>query len=326
MGCAGYLLHAFGHEATDWLVPLGLIIVALLTALVLSGIRRSSASNVVIVSVTIASLAVFLLAGLPTAYRAGVAHFSPFFAPSSGAATSVGGVLEAIALMFVAYTGYGRIATLAEEVREPRRTIPLAIIITLFVSMVLYVSIGIVSVAAVGADAFAAAGVGQAAPLEVVADSFGFSLAGEVIVVGAVTAMLGVLLNLILGLSRVVLAIARRGEAPAILARVSSETGAPYAAVVLVACVIAGLVWVGDVKTTWSFSAFTVLVYYAITNLAALRLNHEERLYSPVFAWLGLASCLFLAFWVEPRIWMMGLAVVTAGLVWHWLALWRRAV
>lgn len=326
LGCAGYLLHAFDVERTDWLVPLGLIIVAVLTGLVLSGIRRSSATNVVIVSVTIAALALFLLAGLPTAYRAGVGHFTPFFAPTPGGATPVSGLLEAIALMFVAYTGYGRIATLAEEVREPQRTIPLAIIVTLLVSMALYVSIGFVSIAAVGADAFAEASVGQAAPLEAVAESFSFPLVGKVIAVGAVTAMLGVLLNLILGLSRVVLAVARRGEAPAVFAQVGSETGTPYTAVVLVACVIAGLVLVGDVKTTWSFSAFTVLIYYAITNLAALRLNDEERLYSRVFPWLGLASCVFLAFWVEPRIWIAGLAVIASGLVWHGLARWRRTV
>jgi basic amino acid/polyamine antiporter, APA family len=75
-----------------------------------------------------------------------------------------------------------------------------------------------------------------------------------------------------------------------------------------------------DVKVTWSFSAFTVLIYYAITNLAALRLPKSKRLYSPVFAWSGLAACLFLAFWVERQIWLIGLGLIIVGLIWHAVA------
>jgi APA family basic amino acid/polyamine antiporter len=77
----------------------------------------------------------------------------------------------------------------------------------------------------------------------------------------------------------------------------------------------------GNVKTTWSFSAFTVLVYYVITNLAATRLSDAERLYPRVIPWTGLVACLFLAFWVEMRIWFVGLGLVAAGL-WHVAALW----
>jgi APA family basic amino acid/polyamine antiporter len=73
------------------------------------------------------------------------------------------------------------------------------------------------------------------------------------------------------------------------------------------------LALIGNVEVTWSFSAFTVLIYYAITNLAALRLPAEKRLYSPLFDWVGLAACLALAFYVQREIWIVGLGLISAG-------------
>jgi APA family basic amino acid/polyamine antiporter len=91
-------------------------------------------------------------------------------------------------------------------------------------------------------------------------------------------------------------------------------------AVAIVGLGITVLVLIGNVKTTWSFSAFTVLIYYAITNLAALQLGSNERLYPKWIAWVGLAACLFLAFWVEVDIWLVGVGMIGVGLVWHAVA------
>lgn len=98
------------------------------------------------------------------------------------------------------------------------------------------------------------------------------------------------------------------------------HSGSPIAAVAAVGVVIAALALLGDVKTTWSFSAFSVLIYHAVTNLAALPLPRERRLYSPWVAWTGLAACLFLAFCVEREIWLMRLGLIAAGLIWHFVA------
>ncbi len=303
MGFAGYTLalaNAGGSRAGAWI---GVGAVVAMTALVLGGLRRSNLVNAVIVSVTIGSLLFFVVSGLP---RVGDAsRFRPFFGGSGGL---IPGLPEACALMFVAYTGYGRIATMGEEVREPRRTIPRAIIATLAVSMTLYLCVGLVGVGSGGA-------FGQgAAPLSGMAAGFGVPGAAQVVAVGAIAAMLGVLLNLLLGLSRVALAMGRRGDLPAVFARVNSAGTTPAPAVLLVGAIILGLTAIGSVRLAWSFSAFTVLVYYAITNLAALRLSRAERLYHPAVAWAGLAGCLSLAFWVEPRAWAAGLAVLGAGL------------
>jgi len=223
-------------------------------------------------------------------------------------------------LLFVAYTGYGRIATMGEEVRDPRRIIPRAIIAAMILTMVIYMSVAIVGVGAVGTDLLAGTAQTQAAPLEIAASEFDIPVIAEIVAVGAITAMLGVLLNLILGLSRVLLAMGRRLDMPSVTARVNTNNSTPYVAVGIIGIGIAALVLIGNVKTTWSFSAFTVLIYYSITNLSALQLTPEERLYPKWIAWIGLAACLFLAFWVEVQIWLVGLGMLILGLVWHTIA------
>jgi APA family basic amino acid/polyamine antiporter len=311
LGLAGYLLHLLD---LDWPpVPVAVAAVLVLTAIVLAGIRRSSGANIVVVSVTLAALGAFVLIGWPTAFRQAEANLRPFFA-GTGGAQQVSSLFHATALMFVAYTGYGRLATLGEEVREPRKTIPRAIIITLVISASLYLAVGFVAVGAVGAESLAAA-TGRAAPLEAAAGALGMPWVAVVVAVGAMTAMTGVLLNLILGLSRVWLAMGRRGDMPARLAGV--DRGTPGPAILLTGLLIAGLALLGDVRTTWSFSAFAVLIYYGITNLAALRMPPEARLYPPVFAGAGLVSCLVLAFWVDWRVWAIGLGLIGLGLLWH---------
>ena len=311
LGFAGYLLNVTGLSST-LVVPTAMLAVVVLTLIVLTGIRRSNTANMVIVSVTLLSLAFFIFTCLPRAATVGVDNLTPFFTGDLGT------VLHASALMFVAYTGYGRIATMGEEAREPRKTIPQAMIVCLVLTMLLYMSVAAVSIGAVGADVLGnATGQTKAAPLEVAVRSVAGAGGAVVLAIGAMTAMLGVLLNLILGLSRVLLAMGRRRDMPRILARLNQQQTTPYWAVLVVGVASAFLVLLGNVKTTWSFSAFNVLIYYAITNLAALRLPPQERLYPQWVGWLGLGSCLFLAFWVESSIWQLGLGLIVAGLIWH---------
>jgi APA family basic amino acid/polyamine antiporter len=317
LGFAGYVLHAAGHDHAGARVVLALLGVVVLTAVVAGGMRQSNRTNTVVVSLTLMALAAFVVAGLPKALEGAPAHLSGLL---GGDDFRVPGLLHATALMFVAYTGYGRIATLGEEIRDPRRNIPRAIVATLLVTMVLYAAVAFVAVAAVGAPGVAEATRAAAAPLEVVAHAFGVPGVAWLVAVGAVTAMLGVLLNLVLGLSRVLLAMSRRGDMPRVLARLDGAEGSPRRAVLAVGLVIAGLALTGSVRATWSFSAFTVLVYYAITNLAALRLPEEDRLYPRWVSAAGLLSCLGLAFWVDRGIWMAGLALIGGGLVWHAVA------
>lgn len=316
LGFGGYFLRLLGADLA--LMPwLAVGAVVLFTTLVLSGIRRSSTMNILTVSITLLALGSFILFGLPTTLGRGASNLRPFLPAESGGMQAF---LYATALMFVAYTGYARIATLGEEVKEPKRTIPRAIIITLIVTAILYILVAVVAIGSVGAERFANAPGAQATPLELAARAMDAPLLARIVAVGAVTAMLGVLLNLIIGLSRVVLAMGRQGDLPPLFARLSREGTAPAAAVIAVGIVVAGLASMGSIETTWAFSAFTVLIYYAITNLAALRLPREQRLFPAWIATVGLTACLLLAFWVPVAIWVAGLALIAVGLAFKALA------
>lgn len=326
LGFSGYLLGVIRPLVPSWLEPieifsitlspLALLAVAGLLLITLTGIKRSSLVNTIIVSITLLILLALVVAGL---LKMQPSNFQPFFASFQG--TSQGAVswrefLYATALMFVAYTGYGRIATLGEEVHEPRRTIPRAIIVTLLVTMTLYLLIAVVSVGVVGLPQFAL----SEAPLELVGRYTGVLFLWIIVAFGAVTAMLSVLLNLILGLSRVLLAMGRRRDMPAIFAKLNAKGTAPVPALIAVGGVIALLTLLGDVKTTWGFSAFTVLIYYSITNLAALFIPTEARFFPRWVSVAGLLSCLGLAFFVPLQIWVLGLAMLALGLLWFFVA------
>ncbi|HEX2202088.1 MAG TPA: APC family permease, partial [Longimicrobium sp.] len=205
--------------------------IALFTLVNALGVRKSSAVNLAIVALSTASLIAFT-GFAATAFDP--ANLRPF-APAGWR-----GTLEAAALLFFAYTGYARVATLGEEVREPRTTIPRAILITVAGVSVLYLAVATAAVGAVGADVLAR----SPAPIAAAADAMGRPALAWAVSLGAVAAMLGVLLSQLLGLSRMVFAMARRGDLPPALARVDARTGAParaVAAVGLVAAAVAAL-------------------------------------------------------------------------------------
>jgi APA family basic amino acid/polyamine antiporter len=118
----------------------------------------------------------------------------------------------------------------------------------------------------------------------------------------------------------VLLSMGRRGDMPPAVSALNQSRTTPVVAVCVIGVLSALLALIGSVKTTWSFSAFTVLIYYAITNLCALSLPRDKMLYGRWVAWAGLVACLFLAFWVEWHVWLAGLALLLIGNVWHWVA------
>jgi APA family basic amino acid/polyamine antiporter len=283
-----------------WLVSVyAAFVIVLFTMLVVGGLRRSNRVNAVLVALAVAALVVFVVYA---ANQATSNHFS-----EAAAERTTMDVLAAAALMFVAYTGYGRVATMGEEVSEPRRTIPRAIIATVLVVTALYLAVGWALlqlpqplVNQQGLAAWMAAGVWQ-----------------QAVMIGAVIAMAGVVLNLILGVSRVILAMARRHDAPKALAQLNADRSSAPAAVWATAAVMLLLVAAGDLKLAWSFSAFTVLVYYSITNLAALQVAKAQRFVPRWISVLGLLSCLTLAVFVDIKVLCFGSAIVLIGWLLH---------
>ncbi|HAE18757.1 MAG TPA: amino acid permease [Verrucomicrobiales bacterium] len=285
-------------------LPIALAIVWVITAITLLGIQRTNTINTLIVGAVLLSLIAFVVFGAPAISA------NPQNWQSALDGENLKNLLPATALMFVAFTGYGRIATLGEEVTEPRRTIPRAIIATLVTTTVIYIVVTWVALANAG---------NQFSSLALIAQTFSGPSLVKVLTAGAIIAMASVLLNLVLGLSRVVLAMGRRCDLPKATARITDSTKVPAVATIVVGCLITGLVYVGDMKLTWSFSAFTVLVYYALTNLCAIRLKIEERLYPSWVSYIGLFACLCLAVFVEWRIILAGLSLIALGLALRWL-------
>lgn len=318
LGFAGYALDGLGLEVGRGHVPLAVGAVLGITALVAGGIRRGNAGNAVLVTLAIAGLLALVAFAAPRVVAAGPEPFRPFLpAPAEGWA-GVRPLLHGSALMFVAFTGYGRIATLGEEVRDPARVIPRAVVLTMVLVTLLYLAVAATGLGVLGAAAFGDAASRTAAPLEAVARAIGRPTLAVGVTVAAGAAMLGVLLNLVLGLSRVLLAMARRGDAPARFARVDGGTGSPVVAVWACGALIAALALTGDVRTTWSFSAFTVLGYYALANLAALRVPRAERWLPSYVPLAGLVACLSLAFMVEPAVWLAGAGLLGVSHLLRW--------
>lgn len=315
LGVSGYLIEALGWQNIVPPVALAAGLAVAVTGLVGVGMKRTNQVNILIVTVTVMALVAFLIAALPGALSNSWRNLRAIIPSGSH---SVANFLQACALMFVAYTGYGRIATMGEEVKDPRKVIPRAILVALGVAAVLYLGVGIAVVGIPGALAHSSDG-NASASLESVLRALNRPGVGRFVAVGAVTAMLGVLLNLVLGLSRVVLAMGRRGDLPAVFSRLDAKQTTPPYAVAVVGMGIFLLTLLGDIKLTWSLSAFTVLIYYALTNLAALRLRGPDVTYPRILSWMGLASCLFLAFWVESSVWISGLGILVLGLTGRWL-------
>ncbi len=287
LGLAGYVMGEEGRLGG------AIALVVLMGILASQGVRQSKRVNGAIVGIVVLSLVGFVGCG----WGQGVVL-----------AGKPGGLLEATALMFVAYTGYGRITVLGEEVVDPRRTIPRALMVTLGVAVVLYFGVALVNLG------------GRGGPLIETARGMGVPGLNIVVMVGAMAAMVGVLLNLLLGMSRVVLAMARRRDLPGGWAALRADRSAPrFAAWVACGLTLLMLVVLQDIKLTWGFSAFSVLLYYGIMHGAALRLPLAERFYSPGLAVVGLFACGGLAFWVERRIWLGGGAIVGVLVLVKWV-------
>jgi basic amino acid/polyamine antiporter, APA family len=301
LGLAGYL-DAIIPGIHPRVIAVGAIVV--FTILNYFGVKRSSQANLVIVATSLGALITFVIAGL-AAGALQWANLEPF-APAGWR-----GILESGAILFFAYSGYARIATLGEEVSNPKRTIPRAILITIVGAVLLYFAVAVVAVGAAGAPGMAE----TAAPLQVAAEAFGLPWVVIVVSVGGVTAMLGVILSQLLGLSRMAFAMSRRGDLPAFLTSIHPRYSVPGRAVLLIGAIAAVVAATGTLRGVASAAAFTILLYYAIANLAAMRMPREAKLYSDLVPWVGVISCVLLAFSLQLPVILAGLAVLAAGLV-----------
>ncbi|MEY7975617.1 APC family permease [Streptomyces pilosus] len=274
--------------------------VVLLTAVNYGGVQKSAWLTRAIVGVVLAVLASVVVA-CATSGQADAGRLD------IGVSEGAGGVLQAAGLLFFAFAGYARIATLGEEVRDPARTIPRAIPLALGITLVVYAAVAVAVLSVLGAD-----GLGDAtAPLADAVRAAGVPELAPVVRAGAAVAALGSLLALILGVSRTTLAMARDRHLPGALAAVHPRFRVPHRAELVVGAVVAVLAATVDVRGAIGFSSFGVLAYYAVANASAWTL--DARPMARVVPAVGLAGCLVLAFslpWVPVAV---GAGVLAVG-------------
>jgi len=212
-------------------------------------------------------------------------------------------------LLFFAFAGYARIATMGEEVVDPARTIPRAIVLALGGAIVVYVLVGASVVLTIGADA-----VSSSAPLAAVVEAAGWSALTPVVRVTAAAASLGALLALLTGIGRTSLAMAREGDVPRYFARVDERWHVPRRAEIAIGVAVIGIVLVADLRGAIGFSSFGVLLYYLIANAAAFRQRTEVRRYPRALQISGAVGCLILVSTLPAEATLIGTAVVLVGL------------
>jgi APA family basic amino acid/polyamine antiporter len=293
--CAAMTLTVVAYAAPGlgqpWRSLLAVAVVAALTAVSYFGVHRSALATRVLVSCTLLVLTVAAVA-----MAAGPGAGGPLLAWPGG-----GGVLEAAGLLFFAFAGYARLATLGEEVRDPARTIPRAIPLALGITLVVYAALAVLLLVRLGPAALAAS------PDPIAAAVPGWL--APVVRVGATLAALGSLLALVLGVSRTTLAMSRDGHLPRFLTAVHPRHHVPHRAELAVGLVVAVLAASIDLRAAIGFSSFAVLTYYAIANAAAFTLRGKAR---PV-AVLGLAGCVVLAFSLPPPSVLAGCGALLLG-------------
>lgn len=312
--CAAIAL-TFGAYAGDGDAqrPLAVGAVVVMTTVNSLGVRKTAWTARVIVAVVLVSLAVVVVASI----AGGHADTGRIGSLTGG---GLDGILQAGGLLFFAFAGYARIATLGEEVTSPRTTIPRAIPLALGITLFVYAAVAVAALVAVGPRALAA----SSEPLATAVQGGSLDWLAPAVRVGATVATLGVLLSLLAGVSRTTFAMAASCDLPPWLGAVHERRRVPLRAELTVGVIVTVLVIMVDLRGAIGFSAFTVLGYYAITNAAAWTLPPSDRRWPRALAALGLAGCLVLAFSLPLESVLGGCGVGLASTAIWWARRWWK--
>jgi len=264
------------------------------------GVRQSAIINDALVVAKIAILLFFIAFGLSFVQ---LSNFTPFMPKG------VMGVFEGAALIFFAYGGYARVTTVSEEVKDPSRTIPRAIILAIIVSTVLYVLIGVISVGLVGSQRLGAAG----SPLADAISVTGNSGAVFLVSLGAMIATASVLLMTILGVSRMTFAMARNGQFPAFFSQINRRFQTPHYAI-LITGILSSILVFTDFSRLVAVGTFSLLFHHALVNLSATRLQPRNRRYPVFVSVMGFLLCIVMLVFLSLEAWTISVAGIVLGL------------
>jgi len=313
--CAAMALTFAAYAApAGWERPVAIAAVVALTAVNWFGVTRTAGAARVIVVISLGALA----AAVTAAFSAG--STPDWFTAGTVWAGGGYGILQSAGLLFFAFAGYARIATMGEEVRDPRRVIPRAIVIAFLIALAVYVVVAVSVLSALGPDAVAA----STAPVADAAAQSGWAWIDVVVRIGAAAASLGALLALIAGVSRTAFAMSRERDLPGFLDAVHPRWHVPHRAELAAAAIVVVLVAFVDLRGAIGFSSFGVLLYYFVANVAAFRQRGDARRYPVVLQIIGAIGCLVLAITLPWQSVVAGAVVVAVGVAYRVLRLRRR--
>lgn len=303
--CAAMALTVAAYVApAGWEKPFAVAVVLLLAAVNYFGVTRTAGLARIIVIAVVVVLAVVVVVGLGSGAARPDTAFTGLFAGGWY------GILQSAGLLFFAFAGYARIATMGEEVRDPRRTIPRAIVIALAITLVIYAVIAVTTLLVIGPARLAA----STGPLLEVVTASGAGWLVPAVRVGAALAALGALLALIAGVSRTTLAMARNADVPRWLGAVHPRYRVPHRAELALAVVVCVLVLTVDLRGAIGFSSFGVLLYYLVANIAAFTQDGADRRYPRVLQVAGAIGCLLLVATLPLGSIIGGLVVLAVGI------------
>ena len=305
--CAAIALTVGAYAAPSWQHPIAVAAVVAVVAVNYHGVQKTAALTRVIVGIVLVALTIVVIGVLFGG------HASTANVTRDLAAGGWHGVLQSAGLLFFAFAGYARIATLGEEVEDPARTIPKAIPRALGITLVVYVVVAVSALAAIGPEALA----GSDAPLATAVGGGTLDALIPAVRIGGTIAALGVLLSLVAGVGRTTFAMAADRELPGWLDAVHPTYKVPHRAELAVGVIVAAVVMLADVREAIGFSSFCVLTYYAIANASAWTLPREHLRWPRVLTAFGLAGCVVLALTLPAGSALTGAAVLGAGaLIW----------
>jgi APA family basic amino acid/polyamine antiporter len=259
--------------------------VILFTFIDILGLRISSKVNNLLVLIKVGVILFFIFFTLPLIQPSNL--FNNFFEKGSE------GILSGTFLIFFAYAGFGKITAASEEVKNPERTIPRAIITAVAITILLYILSGIAAVGAVGAETLSQY---RNAPLANVLLTLGFEKAFLVVAVGALTATASVLLIQMLSISRTAYAMSMNKQLPSFLSKLHPKFKTPYRAEIIIGSLMAIAALFVNVSSVIALTSLGILSYYSLINLAALVMKRQKGGFNihPIIPILGFLSSLFL--------------------------------
>jgi basic amino acid/polyamine antiporter, APA family len=306
--CAAMALTFAAYVApAAWERPIGIAAVIILTAVNYYGITRTAGLTKIIVAVVIAILVLVVLASLSGSD--GTASVRSWDLLANGWY----GILQSAGLLFFAFAGYARIATLGEEVRNPERAIPRAVLTALTIAVSIYLLVGVAILVALGPTGVAS----SPAPLAAAVNAVGWGWADLVVRFGAAAAALGALLALIAGVGRTTLAMARHDDLPRWLAAVHERHQVPHHAEIAIAGLVCILILVTDLRGAIGFSSFGVLLYYLIANAAAYTQLPDRRRFPRILQILGMAGCGILVLTLPLTAVIGGTLIFVVGMIYR---------